>query len=175
MARTVNRYWCVPGTKSRNTAESTGRLPPTPTPSTASKEANVRKLDEPPAASPNIPAMRSVTLKDQRRPHMSHPKLQNAAPTNSPTFMARERNGPWKSNSLMTGLKIRPPMSCTQVSSQSRTRELLSSLTGHTLSLKITDSMSTNAPSPTTNNLRKPSEPGNDEQIPLRCNSYYSD
>ena len=48
----------------RKTAESTGRLPPTPTPRTASRDASVRKLLEPPAAKPKIPAMRSVILKD---------------------------------------------------------------------------------------------------------------
>ena len=38
--------------------------PPTPTPTTAIKEASAMKLGAPPAASPNIPAMSKVMLKD---------------------------------------------------------------------------------------------------------------
>jgi len=48
----------------KKTAESTGIFPPTPTPTTASNEANVIKLFEPPAASPKIPVISSVKLKD---------------------------------------------------------------------------------------------------------------
>ena len=58
----VRRYWWLPGTKSRNTAESTGMLPPTPNPTTANKEARVTKFGDPPAARPNTPAMNSVKL-----------------------------------------------------------------------------------------------------------------
>ena len=54
----------MPGTKSRNTAESMGRLPPTPRPSTARREARVMKFGEPPAANPNTPAKNSVMLND---------------------------------------------------------------------------------------------------------------
>lgn len=50
--------------KPRKTAESTGMFPPTPTPSTATKEARAIKFGDPPAAIPNILAMKSVRLKD---------------------------------------------------------------------------------------------------------------
>lgn len=48
----------------RNTAESTGRFPPTPTPKVAINEARVTMFWEPPAARPKMPAMRRVKLKD---------------------------------------------------------------------------------------------------------------
>jgi hypothetical protein len=38
--------------------------PPTPTPTIAINEASAMKLGAPPAASPNIPAMSKVMLKD---------------------------------------------------------------------------------------------------------------
>ena len=51
----------------KNTAESTGMLPPTPNPTTANREANVTKFGAPPAARPNTPAMNSVKLKGHLR------------------------------------------------------------------------------------------------------------
>lgn len=40
-------------------------FPPTPNPTTAKRDARVKKLGEPPAARPNTPAIKSVKLKDQ--------------------------------------------------------------------------------------------------------------
>ena len=48
----------------RKTAESTGKFPPTPMPSTARRDARVTKLFEPPEARPNTPAINRVTLND---------------------------------------------------------------------------------------------------------------
>jgi hypothetical protein len=83
--KTVKRYWCDTGTNSsinldivsakmisdkgmhhtpRKTAESTGRLPPTPTEKTAVKAVNVIKFGAPPAAIPNTPVMKSVRLNE---------------------------------------------------------------------------------------------------------------
>ena len=121
----------MPGTKSKNTAESTGRLPPTPTPMTANSDAKVRKLFDPPAARPKVPAIRSVILKDHLRylfhqpsepkalelsanllPQISHPSPQKTAPTNRPMFKASDKKGPWNWNSDTTGARINPPRSC---------------------------------------------------------------
>jgi hypothetical protein len=44
--RTVSRYWCEPGRNSRNTAESTGRLPPTPKDHSAAKQPAAATLGE---------------------------------------------------------------------------------------------------------------------------------
>lgn len=98
--------------------------PPTPTPITANKEASATKLGAPPAASPNIPAMAKVMLKDHlgitwnindsrsvRKyllPQISHPSPQNTAPTRRPTFEASDRKGPLKWNSLTTGARMSP-------------------------------------------------------------------
>ena len=48
----------------RKTAESTGRLPPTPTEKTAVKAVNVIKFGAPPAAIPNTPVMKRVRLNE---------------------------------------------------------------------------------------------------------------
>lgn len=69
MDMTVRRYWCEAGMKSRNTAESTGRFPPTPRPSTASRDASVMKFGDPPAARPKTPARKRVMLNDHLRMH----------------------------------------------------------------------------------------------------------
>ena len=117
---------CAP----KNTAESTGRFPPTPTLSTAKSEQSVMSFGEAPAAVANTPVMKSVRLKhhlcvggDKQllhvrsrsmfefahfRPQMSQPTPQNAAPTSRPIFCASLRNGPWKLNSFTTGVKMRP-------------------------------------------------------------------
>ena len=50
---TVNRYWCVPGRNSRKTAESTGRLPPTPNDQSAANTPTAAKLGELDAIRPN--------------------------------------------------------------------------------------------------------------------------
>src|SRR5882762_10695480 len=68
---------------------------------------------------------------------MSQPKLHRIAPTRSPMFAARERNGPLKWNSLSTGESIRPVNSYNtgvRMSSGQRAAEL-QHLTGQTLSL----------------------------------------
>ena len=48
----------------RKTAESTGILPPTPMPTTASSEARATKFGAPPAARPKTPAISSVALNE---------------------------------------------------------------------------------------------------------------
>ena len=48
----------------KKTAESTGRLPPTPILHSAAKEHNVIEFGEAPAERPKIPVMKSVRLKD---------------------------------------------------------------------------------------------------------------
>ena len=57
----------------RKIAESTGRLPPTPTEKTAVKAVNVIKFGAPPAAMPNTPVMKRVRLNEilsrSRRAH----------------------------------------------------------------------------------------------------------
>lgn len=60
--------WFLP----RNTAESTGRFPPTPTDHTAAKEIRVMAFGEPPPANANTPTMRSVMLKDILRFKSTH-------------------------------------------------------------------------------------------------------
>lgn len=105
----------------RNTAESTGRLPPTPTPSTARREARVTKFPEPPAARPNMPAMRRVRLKDHLRPQMSQPIPHTTAPTKRPMLDAKDKKGPLNWNSLITGARMSPPMSCHRRSGRGQT------------------------------------------------------
>ena len=56
----MNRRLLVP----KNTAESTGRLPPTPILHTAANDVKVTKLGEPPAAIAKTAVMKSVILKD---------------------------------------------------------------------------------------------------------------
>ena len=147
--RTVRSHWCEAGMNSatrcqyvwgmhkrmmgsapKNTAESTGGFPPTPTLSTAKSEHNAMSFGEAPAAVANTPVMKSVRLKhhlcvggDKQllhvrprimfefahfRPQTSQPTPQNAAPTSRPMFCASLRNGPWKLNSFTTGVKMRP-------------------------------------------------------------------
>ena len=116
-------------------AESTGRLPisevvssrlkatrikrcvpPTPMPRTPINDAIVTRFLDPPAASPNTPAMNNVALKGHlgsggqwgyrrvsdgteitdRRPQMSLAKPQETAPTKKPILAARVRKGPLK-------------------------------------------------------------------------------
>lgn len=78
---------------SRNTAESTGKLPPTPMPSIPKRTPSVVKFCDPPAAMANTPEMKSVILNAHRLPTRSHPRPQNAAPTKNPMFAASERKG----------------------------------------------------------------------------------
>ena len=92
----------------RKTAESTGKLPPTPTLQTAAKEHSAIELGEPPAAMAKTPVMKSVMLKHHFLPQTSQATPQNAAPTRRPMFCPSLRNGPWKPNSFTTGSRIRP-------------------------------------------------------------------
>ena len=62
--RTVSSHWCDAGTNSRNTAESTGRFPPTPRFQVAMSEHSATAVGAPPAASANMPVIRRVRLKD---------------------------------------------------------------------------------------------------------------
>lgn len=81
MESTVSRYWWDAGTNSawvvsihavtlaplirdvpRKTAESTGRLPPTPMLHTAASEQSATYPGEPPAAVAKTPVMKSVML-----------------------------------------------------------------------------------------------------------------
>jgi hypothetical protein len=83
--KTVSRYWCVAGMNSgklhkpsagesgyaicgsyipKKTAESTGRLPPTPMLHIAAREHNVIEFGEAPPDRANTPVMKSVRLKD---------------------------------------------------------------------------------------------------------------
>lgn len=54
---------CVP----KNTAESTGRLPPTPTLQSAANDVRATKFGEPPAATAKTAVMKSVMLNDHLR------------------------------------------------------------------------------------------------------------
>jgi hypothetical protein len=92
MERMVSRYWCVPGRNSRNKAESTGRLPPTPTLQRAAKLPMAAKLGLLAAIMPKTAVMPIVKLKAHRRPKTSHPKPQNTAPKRRPMFCASVRN-----------------------------------------------------------------------------------
>src|SRR6267378_4098229 len=49
-------------------------------------------------------------------PQISHPKLQNMAPTSNPIFEASDRNGLLKWNSFTVGERIRPVTSCVLLS-----------------------------------------------------------
>ena len=69
MESTVRSHWCDAGTNSRNTADSTGRFPPTPRFHVAMSEQSAMGVGAPPAAIMNMPAMRRVRLNDiLRRP-----------------------------------------------------------------------------------------------------------
>ena len=84
---------------------------------------------EAPAERAKRPVMKSVRLKDNLcptknvdmsqdiekflketylRPQMSDPTPKTTAPTSKPMFCPSLRKGPWKANSLTTGVKIRP-------------------------------------------------------------------
>ncbi len=52
------------GNKPKKTAESTGRLPPTPILHTAAREHNVIEFGDAPAETANTPVIRRVRLKD---------------------------------------------------------------------------------------------------------------
>ena len=107
----VTREWGE-GNEPRKTAESTGRLPPTPTDQTAAREHSATALGEPPAEMPNMAVMSRVMLKEillevglgcwykweiaHLRPHMSHPTPQTTAPTSRPMFWPSLRKGPLK-------------------------------------------------------------------------------
>ena len=72
------------GKNSRNSAPSTGRFPPIPTPIEAYSAQVPIQLLPPPAASPNTPARKSVALKAGRRPMISDAIPQNEAPIHKP-------------------------------------------------------------------------------------------
>lgn len=76
-----------------HTAESTGRLPPTPKLHNAAKQPIAAKLGDPAAMRPKTAVTPSVTLNASRRPKMSQPKPQNIAPPRRPIFCARVRRG----------------------------------------------------------------------------------
>jgi hypothetical protein len=99
----------------KKTAESTGRLPPTPILHTAAREHNVIESGEAPAERAKRPVMKSVRLKDNLcptrdvhmsqdiekllketylRPQMSDPTPKTTAPTSKPTFCPSLRKGP---------------------------------------------------------------------------------
>jgi hypothetical protein len=111
----------------KKTAESTGRLPPTPMLHTAAREHNVIEFGEAPAERAKTPVMKSVRLKDNLmstwvhnaekglegafeylRPQISDPTPKTTAPISKPTFCPSLRKGPLKANSLTTGVKMRP-------------------------------------------------------------------
>lgn len=88
-------------------AESTGRLPPTPTDQSAANTPIAAKLGDPAAIRPNTPVTPMVRLKAHRRPKMSHPKPQKTAPKRRPIFCDSVRSGArvgW--NSFLTGVKM---------------------------------------------------------------------
>ena len=74
-------------------AESTGRLPPTPTDHRAAKHPMAAKSGEPAEISPKTAVMPMVRLKAQRLPKISQPNPQNIAPNNKPIFWARDSRG----------------------------------------------------------------------------------
>jgi hypothetical protein len=109
----------------KKTAESTGRLPPTPILHKAAREHNVIEFGEAPAESAKTPVMKSVRLKDNLcptktvhmsrdiekilketylRPQTSDPTPKTTAPTSKPMFCPSLRKGPLKANSLTTGV-----------------------------------------------------------------------
>jgi hypothetical protein len=112
----------------KKTAESTGRLPPTPMLHTAAREHNVViEFGEAPAERAKTPVMKSVRLKDNLmsmwvhktekglegafeylRPQISDPTPKTTAPISKPMFCPSLRKGPLKANSLTTGVKMRP-------------------------------------------------------------------
>jgi hypothetical protein len=115
--------------KPKKTAESTGRLPPTPTLQTAAREHNVIESGDAPAETANTPVIKRVRLKDNLdwrnkrtlpinfkrkekeahlRPHTSDPTPQKTAPTSKPMFCPSLRKGPLKANSLTTGVRMSP-------------------------------------------------------------------
>jgi hypothetical protein len=76
-----------------NTAESTGRLPPTPKLHNAAKQPMAAKLGDPAAIIPKTAVIPRVALNASLRPKISQPKPQNIAPARRPMFCARERRG----------------------------------------------------------------------------------
>ena len=77
---------------SRKMAPSTGKFPPVPSPIIATITAVPIKFGPPPAAVPNMPAMKSVKLNANCRPIKSAPIPQNAAPIIKPTYTANVKN-----------------------------------------------------------------------------------
>jgi hypothetical protein len=113
------------GDEPKKTAESTGRLPPTPILHTAAREHNAIESGDAPAATANTPVIKSVRLKANLRarsqinfmrgkkeaylrPQTSDPMPQKTAPTSKPMFCPSLRKGPLKANSLTTGVRISP-------------------------------------------------------------------
>jgi hypothetical protein len=90
--RMVSRYWCDPGKNSRKMAESTGKLPPTPTDQSAAKTPMAAKFGLLAASMPKTDVIAIVRLKAHRRPKMSQPKPQKTAPNSRPIFWASVRN-----------------------------------------------------------------------------------
>jgi hypothetical protein len=74
---------------SKKSAPSTGKLPPTPTPSAAKRPQAPIQEGAAPAATPKTPAISSVKLKARRRPIMSLPMPQKLAPTHKPVNKAQ--------------------------------------------------------------------------------------
>ena len=61
---TVSSHWCVAGTNSRKTAESTGKFPPTPMLHAAMSPHSATASGAPPPASANTAVTRRVRLND---------------------------------------------------------------------------------------------------------------
>jgi hypothetical protein len=80
----VSRLLDDSGRNSRNSAPSTGKLPPTPNPRQLNSAAVPIQLGPPPAASPKAPARNSVKLKAKRRPTTSEAVPQKLAPMQRP-------------------------------------------------------------------------------------------
>ena len=89
-------------------AESTGRLPPTPTDHKAANVHIAAKLGDPAAIRPNTAVIPIVKLNAHLRPKISHPNPQNTAPTSNPMFCASVNSGAFDGwNSFDTTGRIR--------------------------------------------------------------------
>ena len=90
---TVRRYWWDPGKNSRKIAESTGRLPPTPTLHKAAKQPMAAKFGEPAAMSPKTEVIPIVRLNANRRPKRSPVDVSHVSitPVYSSTYIRSPR------------------------------------------------------------------------------------